>query len=63
MDPEPPGEQRVVTLIAAVFMFLVGLSLPPFVAESADAATAALPSVSAAQPPRMIIGFFQGAKL
>jgi Kef-type K+ transport system membrane component KefB len=50
MGPETPGEQRVATLIAAVFMGLVGLSLPPF-AESADAATAALQSVSAAQPP------------
>jgi Kef-type K+ transport system membrane component KefB len=51
MGPETPGEQRVATLIAAVFMFLVGLSLPPFAAESAEAATAALQSVSAAQPP------------
>jgi Kef-type K+ transport system membrane component KefB len=51
MGPESPGEQRVATLIAAVFMFLVGVSLPPFVAESADAATNALQGVSAAQPP------------
>jgi Kef-type K+ transport system membrane component KefB len=51
MGPESPGEQRVATLIAAVFMCLVGLSLPPFVAESADAATATLQGVSAAQPP------------
>jgi Kef-type K+ transport system membrane component KefB len=51
MGPETPGEQRVATLIAAVFMVLVGLSLPPFAVESADAATAALQSVSAAQPP------------
>ena len=39
------------TLIAAVFMGLVGLSLPPFAPEAADTATAALQSVSAAQPP------------
>jgi Kef-type K+ transport system membrane component KefB len=51
MGPESPGEQRVATLIAAVFMSVVGLSLPPFAPESADAATAALQSVSAAQPP------------
>jgi Kef-type K+ transport system membrane component KefB len=51
MGPETPGEQRVATLIAATFMFLVGLSLPPFAADSADAATAALQSVSAAEPP------------
>ena len=51
MGPETPGEQRVATLVAAVFMGLVGLSLPPFAAESADAAMAALQSVSAAQPP------------
>jgi Kef-type K+ transport system membrane component KefB len=51
MGPETAGEQRVATLVAAVFMCLVGLSLPPFIAESADAATAALQSVSAAQPP------------
>src|SRR5262249_61816644 len=50
MGPESPGEQRVATLIAALFMGLVGLNLPPFVGESADAATAALQSVSAAQP-------------
>jgi Kef-type K+ transport system membrane component KefB len=51
MGPETPGEQRVATLIAAVFMGLVGLSLPPFAPASVDAATAALQSVSAAQPP------------
>ena len=51
MGPESPGEQPVATLIAAVFMFLVGLSLPPFAAESADTAIAALHGVSAAQPP------------
>ena len=50
MGPETPGEQRVATLIAAVFMGLVGLSLPPFAPELADVATAALHSVSAAQP-------------
>jgi Kef-type K+ transport system membrane component KefB len=51
MGPETPGEQRVATLVAAVFMGLVGLSLPPFAAESADAATASPQSVSAAQLP------------
>jgi hypothetical protein len=51
MGPETPGEQRVATLIAAVFMFLVGLSLPPFTAEAAETTTAALQSVSATQPP------------
>jgi Kef-type K+ transport system membrane component KefB len=51
MGPETPGEQRVATLVAAVFMGLVGLSLPPFAAESAAAAIAAPQSVSAAQPP------------
>jgi Kef-type K+ transport system membrane component KefB len=51
MGPETPGEQRVATLIAAVFMGLVGLSLPPFAQESADTATVAFQSVSAAQPP------------
>jgi Kef-type K+ transport system membrane component KefB len=51
MGPETPGEQWVATLIAATFMFLVGLSLPPFSADSADVATVALQSVSAAQPP------------
>jgi Na+:H+ antiporter len=51
MGPETPGEQRVATLIAAVFMGLVGLSLPPLAPESADTATAALQSVSAAQLP------------
>jgi Kef-type K+ transport system membrane component KefB len=49
MGPESPGEQRVATLIAAVFMGLVGLSLPPFAADTA--ATASAESISAAQPP------------
>jgi Kef-type K+ transport system membrane component KefB len=48
MGPETPGEQRVATLIAAVFMGLVGLSLPPFAAEWTAAAAG---TVSAAQPP------------
>jgi Kef-type K+ transport system membrane component KefB len=51
MGPESPAEHRVATLIAAVFMFLVGLSLPPFAAELTDTAAAALQSISAAQPP------------
>jgi hypothetical protein len=42
MGPETPGEQRVATLIAAVFIGLVGLSLPPFAPEAADTATAAV---------------------
>jgi hypothetical protein len=49
MGPEIPGEQRVATLIAALFMCLVGLSLPPLAAETT--ATAAPGAVSAAQPP------------
>jgi Kef-type K+ transport system membrane component KefB len=49
MGPESPGEQRVATLVAAVFMVLVGLSLPPLAAETT--ATAAPGTVSAAQPP------------
>jgi Kef-type K+ transport system membrane component KefB len=48
MGPETPGEQRVATLIAAVFMGLVGLSLPPLAAKLTAAAAGA---VSAAQPP------------
>ena len=48
MGPETPGEQRVATLVAAVFMVLVGLSLPPLAGETA---VAAVGSVSAAQPP------------
>jgi hypothetical protein len=49
MGPESPAEHRVATLIAAVFMCLVGLSLPPSAAELTDTAAAALQSVSAAQ--------------
>jgi hypothetical protein len=49
IGPESPGEQRVATLIAAVFMGPVGLSLPPLAAETT--ATAAQGAVSAAQPP------------
>jgi Kef-type K+ transport system membrane component KefB len=49
MGPEPPGEQRVATLVAALFMGLVGLSLPPFAAETVTTASAGI--VSAAQPP------------
>jgi Na+:H+ antiporter len=48
MGPETPGEQRVATLIAAVFMGLVGLSLPPLATEMTAAAAG---TVSAAQPP------------
>jgi Kef-type K+ transport system membrane component KefB len=49
MGPETPGEQRVATLVAALFMGLVGLSLPPFAAEMVTTASAGI--VSAAQPP------------
>jgi Kef-type K+ transport system membrane component KefB len=48
MGPESPGEQRVATLVAAVFMVLVGLSLPPFAGETA---VTVVGTVSAAQPP------------
>jgi Kef-type K+ transport system membrane component KefB len=48
MGPETPGEQRMATLVAAVFMVLVGLSLPPLAGETAVTAAG---SVSAAQPP------------
>jgi Kef-type K+ transport system membrane component KefB len=47
MGPESPGEQRVATLVAAVFMALVGLSLPPLAGETAVAVAR---TVSAAQP-------------
>jgi len=45
----PPGdiEQRVATIISAVFMVLVGLSMPPFFAASSGEAS----TVTAAQPP------------
>jgi Kef-type K+ transport system membrane component KefB len=49
MGPETPGEQRVATLVAAVFMVLVGLSLPPLAGETALIASAE--TISAAQPP------------
>jgi Kef-type K+ transport system membrane component KefB len=49
MGPETPGEQRVATLVAAVFMGLVGLSLPPL--AGGTAVTASAGTISAAQPP------------
>jgi Kef-type K+ transport system membrane component KefB len=49
MGPETSSEQRVATFIAAVFMGLVGLSLPPLAGETA--VTAAAGTISAAQPP------------
>jgi Kef-type K+ transport system membrane component KefB len=49
MGPETPGEQRVATLVAAVFMGLVGLSLPPLAGGTAVSASAG--TISAAQPP------------
>jgi Kef-type K+ transport system membrane component KefB len=48
MGPESPGEQRVATLVAAVFMVLVGLSLPPLAGETGVTVAG---TVSAAQPP------------
>jgi Kef-type K+ transport system membrane component KefB len=48
MGPESPGEQQVATLVAAVFMALVGLSLPPLAGETAVTVAG---TVSAAQPP------------
>jgi Kef-type K+ transport system membrane component KefB len=49
MGPETPGEQQVATLVAGLFMGLVGLSLPPLAAEATAAASAG--TISAAQPP------------
>jgi Kef-type K+ transport system membrane component KefB len=48
MGPESPSEQRVATLVAAVFMVLVGLSLPPLAGGTAVTVAA---TVSASQPP------------
>jgi Kef-type K+ transport system membrane component KefB len=48
MGPESPREQRVATLVAAVFMALVGLSLPPLAGETSVTVAG---TVSAAQPP------------
>jgi Kef-type K+ transport system membrane component KefB len=49
MGPESPSEQRVATLVAALFMVLVGLSLPPLTEEAAATPTLQQ-TVSAAQP-------------
>jgi Kef-type K+ transport system membrane component KefB len=49
MGPESPDEQRVALLVAALFMVLVGLSLPPLTGE-ATAATTLQKTVSASQP-------------
>lgn len=38
--PESPGEQRVATFVSALFMVLVGLSLPPVLGSAAGAAAA-----------------------
>ena len=48
--PESPQEQRVATLVAAVFMALVGLSMPPLFADLAAVGKAAASTISAAQP-------------
>jgi hypothetical protein len=49
MGPESPKEQRVAALVAALFMVLVGLSLPPL-SKAATAAPTLQETVSAAQP-------------
>ena len=49
MGPESPNEQRVALLVAALFMVLVGLSLPPLT-EEATATPTLQETVSAAQP-------------
>jgi hypothetical protein len=49
MGPESPNEQRVALLVAALFMVLVGLSLPPLT-EEATATHTLQETVSAAQP-------------
>ena len=48
--PESPQEQRVATLVAAVFMALVGLSMPPLFADLTAVGKAAANTLSAAQP-------------
>jgi hypothetical protein len=53
--PEGADEQRVSTIVSAVFMVLVGLSMPPMLGEAgpghvADRASAS-PTITAAQPP------------
>jgi Kef-type K+ transport system membrane component KefB len=48
--PESAAEQRVATLVAAVFMLLVGLSLPPLFAEAMPATPPSPATLSAAQP-------------
>jgi hypothetical protein len=47
---ECPDEQRVATLLEAVFMVPVGLSLPPLTEEVAAATTTLPQTVSSAQP-------------
>jgi hypothetical protein len=49
MGPESPDEQRVALRVAALFMVLVGLSLPPLTEEAAATPTLQQ-TVSAAQP-------------
>jgi Kef-type K+ transport system membrane component KefB len=49
MGPENPKEQRVAALVAALFMVLVGLSLPPLT-KAATATPTLQETVSAAQP-------------
>jgi len=49
--PESPVEQRVSTIVSAVFMVLVGLSMPVFVGSAAPAPAGGAATVTAAQPP------------
>ena len=48
--PETPVEQRVSTIISAVFMVLVGLSMPLIFGEAAGALKDVSASITAAQP-------------
>ncbi|HQF88597.1 MAG TPA: sodium:proton antiporter [Acidobacteriota bacterium] len=49
--PESPVEQRVSTIVSAVFMVLVGLSMPVFIGSAALAPAGGAATVTAAQPP------------
>ncbi len=46
--PESPEEQRVATIISAIFMVLVGLTLPPILAGAASPDTAT--TITGSQP-------------
>jgi hypothetical protein len=47
--PESPQEQRVATLVAAIFMVLVGVSMPPLFADLTAIGTSVADTISAAQ--------------